>query len=769
MTQQGLYYSPNLFIAIKHKNLMSTLIVDPVSQLVTVDDASPTISVQWDRAAQQAIINSAVGPTITTRVLALVHTAMYDAWAAYDETAIATQQGDSLQRPSAENTDANKSEAMSMAAYRVLTELFPAQSSIFDTLLAELGYNSANTSTDTTTPAGIGNVSAEALMSVRRGDGSNQLGTDANGTLGVPYSDISGYTPTNSTGDPIDITLWTPEFVPIDATPGTEIRIQSFLTPHWGDVTPFSLSSGSQLRPVAPEPFLLVDGTVNLAAGTITLADNSVVSINSSIVGSIINPGFIQQTEAVISASATLTDEQKLIAEFWEDGGGTSFPPGTWMTFGQFVSARDNHTVDDDAKLFFTLANAEFDASIATWEAKRFYDYARPVRTVRELGELGLIGEFDSTLGGFAIDAWAGPGLGTQRILATDFLTYQTPGSDPSPPFAEYVSGHSTFSAAGATILELFSGSDQFGGAVSFGAGESRFEPGVTPTAALTLAWDGFSTAADEAGLSRIYGGIHFDDGDINGRLLGQDVAASVFAQALFYINGGVTQNVVVGSREGDRLVGQATDDQIYGRLGNDTLRGREGNDRLYGGDGDDTLSGDNAGDRGQDSLWGERGSDRLSGGRGQDSLWGGLGDDTLRGNQGADSLYGNQGKDILFGNRGDDTLRGNQGADTLLGGRGDDTLRGGQGRDQLTGGSGKDRLVGGLGGDQFVIQPDGSIDVIVDFQVGTDQIQLATPLSFGDVSFAETQTGATLIQVNGDTIARVNNITGLSESDFVA
>lgn len=745
---------------------MSTLVVDPVSQLVTINDDSPTISVQWDQATQQAIIATKVGPTITTRALALVHTAMYDAWAAYDELAIATQLGDELQRPSAENTDANKEEAMSMAAYRVLTELFPDQTAIFNTLLAELGYDASNTSTNTRTPAGIGNVSAEALMAVRRSDGSNQLGDDPNGTAGVPYSDISGYTPINPVGAPTDITLWTPEFVPIDSTPGTEDSIQSFLTPHWGDVTPFSLSSGGELRPVAPEPFLLVDGTVDLAAKTITLADNSVVTITPDIVGSIINPAFIQQAEDVVSASANLTDEQKLIAEFWEDGGGTSFPPGTWMTFGQFVSARDNHSLDDDAKLFFTLANAEFDSSIATWEAKRFYDYARPVRAIRDLGELGLIGEFDASLGGYAIDAWS-PGSGTQRILATDFLTYQTPGSDPSPPFAEYVSGHSTFSAAGATILELFSGSDKFGGSVSFGAGESRFEPGVTPTSDLTLAWNRFSFAADEAGLSRIYGGIHFDDGDINGRSLGQDVAASVFAQALFFINGGVEQNVVVGSRDGDRLNGRLTDDQLYGRSGDDTLRGKAGDDLLYGGDGDDTLRGDNSGNSGQDALWGEQGNDLLCGGNDDDELWGGRGNDTLRGNEGNDVLYGERGKDNLFGNRGDDTLRGNQGADNLWGGHGDDLLRGGKGKDLLNGGPGQDRLLGGLGADQFVITQNGNSDIITDFQSGEDKIQLGSSLTIADVSLVETQAGHTLIQVGRETIARVQNSTGLSNSDF--
>jgi len=156
---------------------------------------------------------------------------------------------------------------------------------------------------------------------------------------------------------------------------------------------------------------------------------------------------------------------------------------------------------------------------------------------IRELGKLGLIGEFDASLDGYAIDAWT-PDSGTQRILATDFLTYQTPGSDPSPPFAEYTSGHSAFSAAGAAVLRLFTGSDDFGASVTFPAGSSRFEPGTTPAADLKLSWDTFTAAADEGGISRLYGGIHFTDGDVNGRTLGASVGQSAFDRAYEFING---------------------------------------------------------------------------------------------------------------------------------------------------------------------------------------------------------------------------------------
>ena len=114
------------------------LTLDPETQLVTVDDSSPSISVLWDQAVQQAVINTSPGPTIASRAYAIVHTATYDAWSAYDPLAVGTQLEDDLQRPLSENTNANKTEAMSFAAYRVLSELFPTETDLFNELMAEL-------------------------------------------------------------------------------------------------------------------------------------------------------------------------------------------------------------------------------------------------------------------------------------------------------------------------------------------------------------------------------------------------------------------------------------------------------------------------------------------------------------------------------------------------------------------------------------------------------------------------------------------------------
>ena len=616
--------------------MTANLTLDPVDQLVTVTgDESPTPSVLWDQAIQQAVITESPGPTVASRAYGIIHTAMYDAWAAYDPEAVATQLWDNLQRPASENTDANKTAAMSYAAYRVASELFPGQQAVFDGVMARLGLDPSNTSTDTTTPAGIGNVSAEALMTIRRVDGSNQL----NG-----YVDNSGYSPVNPSPETgTDPFFWTPEHVPID---DTTARLQSFLTPQWGDIVPFGLNTSSQIRPVAPEPFLLpgVNGTVNTQTRTITLADGAQLPIGSDLVGTVINPGFITQAEEVVDFSANLTDEQKLIAEFWEDGGGTSFPPGTWMTFGQFVSARDDNSVDQDALLFFALGNAVFDAGVATWEAKRFYDYARPVRAIRTLGELGLIGTpgVDAVTGetGNVIQAWTPQTSGTQTILAENFLTYQTPGSDPSPPFAEYTSGHSAFSAAGATVLKSFTGSDEFGGSVTFLPGQSRFEPGITPQETTTLAWETFTEAGDEGGISRLYGGIHFDDGDINGRTLGSEAGTLAWERASGYAQ--------LGSNGVTYLRGSGIDDTLTSTGGAVVAFGFEG-------------------------------------------------DDVLTGSESADALFGNDGTDILLGGSGDDVLAGNAGIDGLLGGPGADqfVLAPGEGSDIIVDfEDGSDRIV---------------------------------------------------------------------------
>src|SRR6185369_2390383 len=179
--------------------------------------------------------------------------------------------------------------------------------------------------------------------------------------------------------------------------------------------------------------------------------------------------------------------------------------------FAQFISSRDHHTLDDDVKMFFAVSNAVFDAGIAAWDAKRFYDYVRPITATRFLYP------------GKQVQAWAGPGLGTRTINGGAWFPYQR-DIVTTPPFPEYVSGHSTFSAAAAQVLFRFTGSDNFGDAAKVLKGSSNIEPGITPSHDVLLSWPAFSSAADEAGISRRFGGIHFINGDMMGRNLGREV-----------------------------------------------------------------------------------------------------------------------------------------------------------------------------------------------------------------------------------------------------
>lgn len=315
-------------------------------------DAHARTVILWDEAAQQAVLNGRVGPTIASRAYGMVHTAIFDAWATYDPQTEGTQFN--LQLPAEVNTLINKSEAISYAAYQTLVDLFPTQVELFNGVMAKLGYSLENIPTDINTPSGVGVAAADALLNYRHQDGSNQLNQ---------YADTTGYQPVNTPDAIIDPNLWQPLRSPFNDPNGT---VQRYLTPHWRTIIPFALESGDQFRPPAPAPF----GSLE----------------------------YEQQAAEVLEISGNLTDEQKIIAEFWEDGPGTSFPPGKWMSFGQFVSARDTHTLDQDVQLFFLLGNAVMDAGIAAWDAKAAYDYVRPITAIRLLYE------------GVPVSAWGGSG-----------------------------------------------------------------------------------------------------------------------------------------------------------------------------------------------------------------------------------------------------------------------------------------------------------------------------------------------------------------------
>lgn len=447
---------------------------------------TPNVAIQWNNAALQAIRNVSPGPTIGSRALAIMHTCMYDAWAAYDPRALPTRpNGIPRQKP-----PKDVSQAVSYAAYQAMMDLFPSEAATFNSLMQTLGFYPISTTTDIKTQAGVGNVAAQAVISYRHTDGSNQL----NG-----YADTTNYNPVNTPDQIIDPTKWQPLRVP-NGKGG--YNVQKYTTPHWGTVTPFALTSGSQFRPT-----------------TGPALDYS-------------NPNgtYVSQAQTILKYSAQLNDTTKTIADYWANGPHSETPPGHWELFTQFVSAqyisaKDKHALTDDVLLFFALSNAVFDAGIACWECKRYYNSMRPITAVHYL------------YAGQQITAWGGYNQGTQSIDGGTWLPYQE-SNVVTPPFPEYVSGHSTFSAASAYILQQATGSDTFGNSFTAAPGSSLIEPGFAPSASVTLSWPTFSAAAAEAGLSRQYGGIHFNQGDLDGRALGKQVAMQVGAKVLTYMNG---------------------------------------------------------------------------------------------------------------------------------------------------------------------------------------------------------------------------------------
>ena len=443
--------------------------------------ADSSVVVRWNQVLLQAVRDTRMPPPQAARALAIVHTAMYDAWAAYDAKAVGTRFHGRLRRPPIEHSEWNKMEAVSYAGYRALVDVFPSRrGDLFDTLMIELGYAPGNRTVDPSMPAGIGNTAAEAVLTFRHRDGANQLGNLT--ASGVAYADYTSYTAANDSLDLHDPERWQPLLQPNG-------EAQRFAVPHWRYVTPFALRSSAQFRPLAPARY-----------GT---------------------PAYWTQAAEIVFRSARLNDRSKAIAVYWADGPSTETPPGHWMLFAQAVSARDGHTLDDDVKMFFALGNALLDASIAAWDCKVAFDYVRPQSAIRFL------------FAGLPIAAWGGPYRATEIIDGALWQTYI-----PTPPFSEYVSGHSTFSAAAAAVLRRFTGSDVMRLSATIPAGSSPVEPGFAPSADVTLAWNTFSEAASEAGLSRRLGGIHFRDGDLQGRALGQRIGEQAWNMAVRYFDG---------------------------------------------------------------------------------------------------------------------------------------------------------------------------------------------------------------------------------------
>lgn len=354
----------------------------------------------------------------------------------------------------------------------------------------------------------------------------------------------------------------------------------------------------------------------------------------------------VNQVKAIGSASSTTrTADQTAIAEFWANGSGTSTPPGHWNVIAEIVSQNKGNTLEDNARLFAMLNVSLADAGISCWDAKYEFDLWRPVTAIREAGS-------DGNRATTADSAW------------TPLLT--------TPAFPTYSSGHSTFSGAGAAVLKAFFGTDR-----------ATFVVPSESSGVADRTFRSFTQAAEESGLSRIYGGIHFNfdntAGLKSGGQIGRYVASKFFRINTLPPTASLSDGelIVRGSARGDtlRLVGQAGSIRVVangrqiGRFAANTVTSimidaSGGNDfvtliniaidsEIHGGAGNDTL----VGGSGNDSIFGEAGHDRLFGGDGNDRLDGGQGRNILHGNRGNDTLLGHRRLDLLFGGIGQDDL----------------------------------------------------------------------------------------------------------------
>ena len=448
--------------------------------------ANPTTVVKWNQTLLDCIRVQRLGPPMTARAIGMTYSAGFDAWACYDAVAVPTVPTPDFRRPVVERSDANREKAFSYAVARTMADLFPAGRDLIRARLVGLGYDPDDVSTSLATPQGLGNTCAQNLLAVRHTDGSNQLGDLHAGA----YSDWTGYQSVNTVDVINDPNRWQP--LRFSNGAGGFV-VPGYIGAHWGQVKPFALPTGSALRPaVGPARYPSVE--------------------------------YERQARLVMDINEHLDDRGKVIAEYWADGPRSELPPGHWTLFAELVSARDRHTFDQDVQMFFLLGNAVMDAGISVWEAKAYYDSERPITAIRFLNA------------GRKVRAYV-PYVGVTEVNGENWLPYQ-PATFITPPFAEFPSGHSAFSSSSAEILKRFTGSDDFDHSVTIAAGSSRVEPGFAPSRPVTLRWRTFSDAADEAGFSRLLGGIHFTDGDLMSRRLGREVAALVWEKGMQHIRG---------------------------------------------------------------------------------------------------------------------------------------------------------------------------------------------------------------------------------------
>jgi len=643
------------------KKILQTLFIG----IVMFTSVSNTIAQQhsvareWNEVMLNAIRNDLARPTVHARNLWHASIAMYDIWAIYDgnsETFLLGKTVDGftcnftgIPTPDPAQIEALKEEAISYAVYRLIRQRFayaPGVNVIIteaNNQLVGRGYSPGVTSTNYTTgsAAALGNYVAECIINFGMQDGANQGA--ANNYLNQYYQPVNPPLITDNPGNPdiINPNRWQPltldVFIDQSGNP-IPFNTPPFLSPEWGNVTPFALSSNDLTirqrngndywvyHDPGPPPYLDTTQITlfsreyqwNFALTTkwsshLDPTDGVNWDISPASIGNIQDyPTTIWQLKNFYDAEnggdtsighttnphtgqpytpqmVPRGDYTRVLAEFWADGPDSETPPGHWFTILNYVNDHPDFekkfrgTIDVqndlewDVKAYFAMGGAMHDAAITAWGAKGWYDYIRPMSAIRCLADNGqstspsmpnyhpggipltngfieqiqagdpLAGVNNINVGKIKVRAWRGstyignPAIdqaGVDWILAERWWPYQRP-SFVTPPFAGYVSGHSTYSRAAAELLTLLTGDEFFPG----GMGEFPiqrndflvFEEG--PSQSFTLQWATYRDASDQCSLSRIWGGIHPPADDMPGRLMGEKIGVDAFhlAEKLFY------------------------------------------------------------------------------------------------------------------------------------------------------------------------------------------------------------------------------------------
>ncbi len=508
----------------------------------------------------------------------------------------------------------------------------------YDFHMAKLGYNFFINTTDYSTgsPAALGNYIAQCIIDFGLQDNSNEQMAYTNQYYQPVNTGLSIEDPGNPTIT--DYNRWQPLTLQIfidqsgNVIPGAT---PEFLSPEWGAVSPFALSANNLTinnrngfnywiyhDPGTP-PYLQMDGSGQTAdyqwnflttliwSAHLDSSDGVMVDISPGVSGNSAPlpeqisdyPNFYDQINGGSSSlghpvnPSTGTpypsnvvprgDFARVLAEFWADGPDSETPPGHWFTLLNYVAdhpdfirkfeGQGNIMQETEwyVKSYLAMGGAMHDAAIASWGAKGWYDYIRPVSAIRAMAELGqssnptfanyhpagiplvsgyieiikagdpLAGSNNENLDKFKAKAWRGHSVidnvdtdvaGVGWILLEAWVPYQRP-SFVTPPFAGFVSGHSTFSRAAAEVLTLLTGDPFFpGGMGTHLAAQDEFlvfENG--PSVDIELQWATYQDAADQSAISRIWGGIHPPADDIPGRKMGIEIGRNAFQKAKKY------------------------------------------------------------------------------------------------------------------------------------------------------------------------------------------------------------------------------------------